>query len=58
MVRIWLPPEFDPDGNSPASSLLKARLEQFATENPDIRLEVRVKALEGAGGLLECTGGG
>jgi ABC-type glycerol-3-phosphate transport system substrate-binding protein len=53
MVRIWLPPDFDPDGNNPASSLLKTRLEQFATENPDIRLEVRVKILDGAGGLLE-----
>jgi multiple sugar transport system substrate-binding protein len=53
MIRIWLPPEFDPDGNSPASSLLKARLEQFATENPEIRIEVRVKAQEEAGGLLE-----
>src|SRR4030042_2009646 len=53
MVRIWLPPEFDPDGNNPASSLLKARLEKFETENPEIRLEVRVKAQEGSGGLLE-----
>jgi multiple sugar transport system substrate-binding protein len=53
LVRIWLPPEFDPQGNSPASQLLNARLEQFATENPDVRLEVRVKALEGEGGLLD-----
>jgi ABC-type glycerol-3-phosphate transport system substrate-binding protein len=53
MVRIWLPPEFDPEGSSPASSLLKPRLEQFAAENPNIRLEVRVKTIEGAGGLLE-----
>jgi multiple sugar transport system substrate-binding protein len=53
MLRIWLPPEFDPQGNSPASSLLKARLEQFTIENPEIRLDVRIKALDGAGGLLE-----
>jgi ABC-type glycerol-3-phosphate transport system substrate-binding protein len=53
LVRIWLPPEFDPDGNSSASSLLKARMAEFASENPDVRLEVRVKALEGTGGLLE-----
>jgi multiple sugar transport system substrate-binding protein len=52
-VRIWLPPEFDPDGNNPASNLLKARLEEFASENPGIRVEVRIKTLEGAGGLLE-----
>jgi ABC-type glycerol-3-phosphate transport system substrate-binding protein len=53
LVRIWLPPEFDPAGDSPASKLLKARLEEFETENPDIRLETRVKTLEGSGGLLE-----
>ena len=52
-VRIWLPPEFDPDGNDSASILLKARLEKFAAENPGVRVEVRLKALEGVGGLLE-----
>jgi multiple sugar transport system substrate-binding protein len=53
MVRIWLPPEFDPDGNNPASNLLKVRLEDFAIANPGIRVDARVKALEGVGGLLE-----
>jgi hypothetical protein len=53
LVRIWLPPEFDPNGNGAASGLLKARLEQYATENPEVRLEVRVKALDGTGGMLE-----
>ncbi len=52
-VRIWLPPEFDPDGNNAASGLLKARLQEFEAENPDVRLEVRVKALDGTGGLLD-----
>lgn len=54
LVRIWLPPEFDPDGDGPASALLKDRLEQFASENPDVRLDVRVKSLTGTGGLLEA----
>ena len=53
LVRIWLPPEFDPEGKSPASGLLKARLEEYAAENPEVRLEVRVKALDGPGGLLD-----
>ena len=53
LVRLWLPPGFDPEGTSPASKLLKARLDEFASQNPDVRLEVRVKALEGAGGLLD-----
>jgi multiple sugar transport system substrate-binding protein len=53
LIRIWLPPEFDPEGNSTASGLLKARLEEYAAENPEVRLEVRVKALDGPGGLLD-----
>jgi len=53
MVRIWVPPEFDPLGNSPASQILKARLDEFTSENPDVRLEVRVKALDGEGGMLD-----
>jgi multiple sugar transport system substrate-binding protein len=53
ILRIWVPPEFDPQGDSPASSLLKARLDAFAAENPDTKLEVRVKTLEGAGGMLD-----
>jgi ABC-type glycerol-3-phosphate transport system substrate-binding protein len=54
MIRSWLPPEFDPAGNSPASQLLKARLDEFEAENPGIDLEVRVKALDGTGGLLDA----
>src|SRR4030066_1514920 len=53
-LRIWLPPEFDPAGNSPASMLLRTRLEEFATESPEIKLEVRAKALDGAGGFLDA----
>jgi ABC-type glycerol-3-phosphate transport system substrate-binding protein len=52
-LRIWVPPQFDPAGKNPASQLLKARLEQFEAENPGIDLDVRVKALDGTGGLLE-----
>ena len=53
LVRIWLTPEFDPEGKGTASGLLKARLEEFAAENPEVRLEVRVKAVDGSGGLLD-----
>jgi multiple sugar transport system substrate-binding protein len=53
LMRIWLPPEFDPQGTSQASQLLKTRLDDFVSENPDVRLEVRVKAEEGVGGLLD-----
>ncbi|MGE5124531.1 MAG: extracellular solute-binding protein [Acidobacteriaceae bacterium] len=53
-LRIWLPPEFDPQADNPASQLLKARLDQFVLANPDVRLDVRVKAVEGSGGLLDA----
>ncbi len=52
-VRIWLPSEFDPQANSPASRLLKARLDEFIVENPGVSLDVRVKALDGPGGMLD-----
>ena len=52
-LRVWLPPEFDPDGGTLAGDLLRARLEAFAAAHPDVRLELRVKAVEGAGGLLD-----
>ena len=52
-LRIWVPPEFDPDADNPASRLLKTQLEGFASENTDLDLEVRVKAIDGEGGMLE-----
>jgi multiple sugar transport system substrate-binding protein len=52
-LTIWLPPQFNPSSGSPAGDLLKARLEAFQAENPAVTLDVRVKAEDGAGGLLE-----
>ena len=52
-LRLWLPQQFDPGGSTPAGDLLNARLSEFMDENPGVRIEVRLKALEGSGGLLE-----
>lgn len=52
-LRIWLPPEFDPYSATPAGDLLKARLDEFISQNPGVSIEVRLKAVQGAGGLLE-----
>lgn len=52
VLRIWLPPQFDPQEETAAGELLRARLEQFAAHYPEIRLEVRIKAESGPGGLL------
>ncbi len=52
-LHLWLPPEFDPNDGTPAGNLLKARLEEFTAQNPGVSIEVRLKAVQGAGGLLE-----
>ncbi len=51
-LRLWVPPQFDPAGENAAARLFQARLEAFTAENPGIRLEVRVKAATGTGGIL------
>lgn len=53
-LRLWLPPQFDPSGGTRAGDLLAARLQEFESQNPGVKLDVRIKALEGAGGMLEA----
>lgn len=50
---LWLPPPFDPQQESEAGQLLSARLKAFSDNHPGLAIEVRVKAEEGPGGLLE-----
>lgn len=52
-LKIWLPPEFDPTNETPEGNLLQAKLDEFAERHPGVRVEVRVKALNGQAGLLE-----
>lgn len=52
-LRLWLPPEFDPDSGSQAGEILKARLKEFTDRRPNMRVEVRIKAQTGAGGMLD-----
>ena len=44
ILRVWLPPRFDPGAGTPSANLLKARLQGFEDEHPGIRLEVRIKS--------------
>lgn len=53
VLHLWLPPGFDPEAGTPAAELLKGRLDEFSRRRPGIRTDVRIKALEGAGGLLD-----
>ncbi len=52
-LRVWVPPQFDPNADTPAGRLLKDRLQSFTTRRPGVKVEVRVKAEDGPGGLLD-----
>lgn len=51
-LRLWLPPEFDPEQETPAGELLMERLEEFQSRRPNVRVEVRIKPVEGPGGII------
>lgn len=53
-LLVWLPPQFDPNGSTPAGDKLRARLEAFQVENPGFKIQVRIKAASGASGLLDA----
>jgi multiple sugar transport system substrate-binding protein len=52
VLRIWVPPEFDPNAGTSPSNLLKERLNDFEAEHPGLELEVRIKADEGESSLI------
>ncbi len=52
-LRIWLPPEFDPASGTLAGKLLQSRLQAFVEKNPGVQLDVRIKAVDGVGGMLD-----
>lgn len=52
VLRIWLPPQFNPNTNTASAALLKQRLATFEAEHPGIEIDVRIKDEEGEAGLL------
>jgi multiple sugar transport system substrate-binding protein len=54
ILRLWLPPQFDPASGTPAGDLLQSRLDQFTAAHPEVKIEVRLKGVDGPGGLLEA----
>lgn len=52
LLRLWLPPQFDPSADNPAARLLQARLDEFEARRPGLQVEVRIKAASGPNGLL------
>jgi len=52
-LKVWLPPQFAPAEGSAAGDLLQARLDDFAAEQADVSIQIRVKPGDGPGGLLD-----
>lgn len=52
VLHLWLPPEFDPRGEGAAAALLQARLDEFEARRSNLQIEVRIKALDGPGGMI------
>jgi len=52
VLRIWLPPQFDPNAATTSANILKQRLAGFEAEHPGLEVEVRIKAEEGEASLL------
>lgn len=44
LLRVWLPPQFDPQAGTPSAELLKGRLQDFESEYPGIQIEIRIKS--------------
>jgi multiple sugar transport system substrate-binding protein len=53
ILKIWLPPDFDPNEGTEAGRLLKARLDEFSAQFSNTGVEVRIKNLDGPASLLE-----
>lgn len=51
-LQLWVPPQFDPAAGTPGGTALANRLAAFSAET-GVQVDVRLKALEGAGGMLE-----
>jgi len=52
ILRVWLPPRFDPNADTESAKLLKHRLADFEAAHPRLKIEVRIKAEEGETSLL------
>lgn len=52
-LRIWVPPQFDPADESAAGDLFQTRLDEFVARKANIQIEVRVKNVDGSGGILD-----
>ena len=54
ILRVWLPPQFDPNAGTESANLLQQRLADFETQHPGLEIEVRIKAEEGEANILNA----
>lgn len=54
ILRVWLPPSFDPNAGTASGNLLAQRLAEFEAEHPGIEIEVRAKSEEGEANILNA----
>lgn len=54
ILRIWLPPRFDPNTRTGPANILKQRLADFEEEHPGLEVEVRIKSDEDELGLVSA----
>ncbi|MAT45528.1 MAG: hypothetical protein CL609_24630 [Anaerolineaceae bacterium] len=50
---VWVPPQFDPQLDTPEAGLMRSQIAEFEAQNQDVFVRVRVKAESGPTGLLE-----
>ena len=52
-ITLWVPPQFDPNVETPAAMTFNNRLQTFMIDYPNVKVNVRIKAQSGTGGLME-----
>lgn len=55
IIRVWLPPQFDPNAGTPSADLFKQRLSDFESQHPGLQIEVRVKSDVDITNILSTT---
>ena len=54
ILRVWLPPQFDPSATTVAANILSKRFDDFEADHPGLKLEIRIKADEDEMGLVNA----
>lgn len=53
-LRVWLPAEFNPNGEGPIAELLARRIAEFRIKHPDLQIDIRIKKAEDDGETLNA----